>query len=701
MKKITFIVFFVLSSFIYSQKEANSQIEIGLTTGISSPGSNFSDTSYASSGNFFELSAAYYFSKLGIGASIGSISNPTEGNFSDFANSQFNDPSLSPTNSTENWKSSYYGVGPEFKTALGSAFEATFTTRIGSMSVKPLDINATISVDNADVPSSIPLVRFGTTETTKLSYYSAGIKLGYKVSDKFGLYFLLNHLSSLSKEITVSDRVAKIPDSDGNGVINREDLISKDGTPVQIDYATTSTTTKPQNTNLGIGLTYSFGKKPKRNNGTEIKTPIKESKNDNISVIKNPVGKITFDNPSKKEDKLDRKIITITPKNNSSYKKTSEIPSFTWKVVGKPIPNANFVLEVIKVNLNRQPERTYVLNTKLNSAKSTELFKENQLSDGNYMWKVTETSTGISSNPSFFSMAPCEINFSISNDTIECLGYEGENRKFKICFDAVYQSNTGNLTYANIGSGLTVFDQTFAALSYTLVAPNPTLITQIGATTTTVSYCFEVVVNNSVTSIGFGLQGDDLDPSPITCQPGVSANFDDLPDCLCDDCEDVILSFDNFTVKPKPGSGNQFNFNGNINVNIPIYAIEFQIQSYNYTANPGPCTAGVTSVEESGMFLMPGTTINNSALIQLFNETVSGSMTTNNNATKDIKYTSTSPLTGPIPVNLTIGLPGPITGLDPSCCVIDYEVCIKVIIFYEDGSCKSCDFTHCFQFNNQ
>ena len=337
----------------------------------------------------------------------------------------------------------------------------------------------------------------------------------------------------------------------------------------------------------------------------------------------------------------------------------------------------------------------------MNSAKSTELFKENQLSDGNYMWKVTETSTGISSNPSFFSMAPCEINFSISNDTIECLGYEGENRKFKICFDAVYQSNTGNLTYANIGSGLTVFDQTFAALSYTLVAPNPTLITQIGATTTTVSYCFEVLVNNSVSSIGFGLQGDDLDPSPITCQPGVSANFDDLPDCLCDDCEDVILSFDNFTVKPEPGLGNQFNFNGNINVNIPIYAIEFQIQSYNYTANPGPCSAGVTSVEESGMFLMPGTTINNSALIQLFNETVSGSMTTNNNATKDIKYTSTSPLTGPIPVNLTIGLPGPITGLDPSCCVIDYEVCIKVIIFYEDGSCKSCDFTHCFQFNNQ
>jgi hypothetical protein len=281
------------------------------------------------------------------------------------------------------------------------------------------------------------------------------------------------------------------------------------------------------------------------------------------------------------------------------------------------------------------------------------------------------------------------------------LGYEGENRKFKICFDSTYQSSSGNLTYANMGSGLSVYDQSFASLSYTLVSPNPTLVTQIGASTTTVSYCFEVVVSNSVTSIGFGLQGDDLDPSPIVCQPGVSNYIEDLPDCLCDDCEDVELSFDNFSVSLNQPHGNQFNFNGNINVNIPIYGIEFIIQSYNYTATPSACTEGVSSVEESGMFLMPGTSINNSTSLQLFNETASSSSNTNNNATKDIKYTSTSPITGSIPVNLTIGLPGPISGLDPNCCKIEYDVCIKVIIYYEDDSCKSCEFTHCFHFNNQ
>jgi len=278
---------------------------------------------------------------------------------------------------------------------------------------------------------------------------------------------------------------------------------------------------------------------------------------------------------------------------------------------------------------------------------------------------------------------------------------KASNRKFKICFDSNYQSSNGDLTYANPGSGLTVFDQSYTSLSYTLVSPNPTLLTQIGTTPTTVSYCFEVTVPNSVTSIGFGLQGDDLDPSPIYCVPGVSANFDDLPNCLCDECEDITLSFDNFNISPQGNMGNQFNFNGNINVNVPIYGIEFQIQSYSYSANPSACTAGVGGVEESGMILMPGTTINGSTGLQLFNETASGSPNSNNNATKDIKYISNAVLTGAIPVNLTIGLPGPISGLDPSCCVIDYTVCIKVKIFYDKDNCKSCVFTQCFNFNNQ
>src|SRR5690606_24350730 len=156
----------------------------------------------------------------------------------------------------------------------------------------------------------------------------------------------------------------------------------------------------------------------------------------------------------------------------------------------------------------------------------------------------------------------------------------------KICFESTYSSPSGDLTYNNPTSGLSVYDQSYAALSYTLVGTNTTLVTQSGAAPNTQSYCFEVIVPNSVTSIGFGLQGDDVDPSPVLCQPGVSLMLDELPDCLCNECEQMEVSFNDFNISPNGSTGKQFNFNGNIQVNVPIYAVEFQVQSYSYSAAP-------------------------------------------------------------------------------------------------------------------
>ena len=214
------------------------------------------------------------------------------------------------------------------------------------------------------------------------------------------------------------------------------------------------------------------------------------------------------------------------------------------------------------------------------------------------------------------------------------------------------------------------------------------------------SYCFEVLVDSSVTDIGFGIQGDDLDPSPLICQPSVSAGISDLPSCLCDECEDQTLSFDNFSTSVNPLTSNQILFSGDLNANVPIYGVEFQVQSYSYTS-PDNCTPGVTSVQESGVFVIPGTTINGSTSLQLANESISGDPSSNTNITKNIKFSSLTALNGAIPIGLMLGLPGPAMGMDASCCLIEYEVCIKVKIFYDQGSCKSCVFTQCFQFNNQ
>ena len=706
MKKVLFLAFSVITFMSYSQEKF---VNLTLSSGISTPSTSFKDKAYAENGSYFKFSGAYYFSKFGFGVSLGQYTNATDANLERLTSSL----SFSTANTTEDWKVTYYGFGPEYTTSFNK-IQASLFLRTGIMNIKPVSIESSYS-ENVDI--AIPIYDLTTTKTSKISYLSTAIKLGYKFTKNLSVFATVDYMSALSNEFTITEKT--IADLNRNGIIDLEDILKSDGT-AGINYDVISTTIKPQSTNFGIGLSYNFGnnsttpnvkrKRPGRVKYSDItlkRNPVYEGETTNgespLYVSKNKVS-ITLTNSTKEkadEKNKQRKLVNVLPKNNSRFKSTSEIKNFTWKLIGSKISNPHYIIEVIKISSSHQVQLTYISKTTKTTMNPTIIFKENKLSYGQYSWKVTETTTGISSNSSSFTVGNCEIDFTISNDTIECLGYVGANRKFKICFDTTYSSASGDLTFANLGSGLSVYDQSYTPLTYTLVSPNPTLVTQIGATTSTVSYCFEVTVSTSVTSISFGLQGDDLDPSPIECKPGVSLLFDELPSCLCDECEDIDVSFDDFNISLNGGTGNQFNFNGNMNVNVPIYGIEFQVQSYSYTANPGACTEGVSSVEESGMLLMPGTTINGSTSLQLFNETASGSTSSNNNATKDIKYTSNSPLTGPIPINLTIGLPGPISGLDPSCCVIDYTVCIKVKVFYEDGNCKSCEFTQCFNFNNQ
>lgn len=713
MKKLLTLVFLLAITITDAQQKqlletlgVKKGIFGSISTGYSNPVGDYKSYSFSttdaaglgilgfrediSGGIQFNIDVGYQFSALGLSLSFGSFEH--EISTLNFESAAF-DTNFPLLINGGKIRGTYFGTGPDYNFSTGK-FAVTTSTKIGfiKFSIDPFSG----SYNGTDVSTPIELIKTESDSNSKssLTYSSIGLKLSYNLSKNLNLFTKTDYFITFGEGLKLLDNGYFPDDINQDKQITVEDLKSID----RLQVIENERFIKPKALNFGVGLTYFFDKhKPKNNREEEnvLNTNPKEN-----SEIKNPKGSIVFNNTSKKDDKSERKLVNILPKNNAHYTDVKEINEFSWKVMGKPISNPNFIIEVTKVGYNRV-ERTFVKETKENSIKSDAVFKNQELREGQYMWKVTETSTGIISNPSFFSVSPCQLDFSITNDTIQCLGYEGENRKFKICFDSNYQSSTGNLTFANMGSGLTVYDQTYASLSYTLVSPNPTLVTQIGATPSTVSYCFEVIVPNSVTSIGFGLQGDDLDPSPIVCQPGVSSCFENLPDCLCDDCKEVELSFDDFSVSLNQPYGNQFNFNGNINVNIPVYGIEFQIQSYSYSANPNACSDGVSSVEESGMFLMPGTTINNSSSLQLFNETASGSPNTNNNATKDIKYTSSSPISGPIPVNLTIGLPGPLSGLDPSCCVIDYEVCIKVIIYYDENSCKSCVFTKCFQFNNQ
>lgn len=582
-----------------------------------------------------------------------------------------------------NQRSLKVGAGPQLNFNLGKGFSISPILQAGfiSFSQDPISFNQDVTLDGGRVSSREIFAR-DETNSNKF-YFTPRVRLSYPITKKLGIWAEGNY--TLTK-IDQNQRVF-VPATEGGAYELGEFMEAS----LQEENRSASWNTLGFN----VGLSLSFGKDRKTQKASSGK---QQAAKQNLSK---PDGTVLFTNPSKKTAEEQRKLIARSPNNNSNFQNVTEIKQFTWELIGSPIPNAKYAVEVIRLAQNGQAQRTYIGKTDKTSISVRELFADNTLSEGQYRWKVTETTTGLSSTPAFFSLSNCEIQFSITNENVECLGYVGADRKYKICFESTYSSASGDLTYQNATSGLSVYDQTYSPISYTLVNPNPTLVTQIGATASSQQYCFEVTVPASVTAIGFGLQGDDLDPSPILCQPGVSLVLDSLPDCFCNDCEEIELTLNDFAITPNGTTGNQFNFNGNLSANVPVYGISFEVQSYSYTANPSPCSSGVSSVAESGMILVSGTTINGSTNIQAYNEAVSGSPNSNTNATKYVSYSSNTALNGNIPVNLVIGVPGPLPGFDPSCCAIDYEVCIKVRVFYDEGKCGSCVFTHCFQFNNQ
>jgi len=382
-------------------------------------------------------------------------------------------------------------------------------------------------------------------------------------------------------------------------------------------------------------------------------------------------------------------------------------PAFTWMHAVKPRVEVSYKIRIVEIY---PPEDSYtamqnnpawfeednIRTTVFQYPVSAREFPDS----GMYAWQVIAFDP--SGNPLgesevfSFSMRSASCGTVYDSLSVDCMGWDEATGFPKY-------SVTVSLYNAPTTTPPTQCDAEYYDI--TTVPPNTGTITDINILplnllpTTTGSFTFTYSPpNSSTTSVTFKVWGNWDDPDQNT----VNNTFDpvSLPNCLCNDCDTLDLSFNNFVVTLQGTDGNQYNITGDVISTAPVYGLEFQIQSFDYTAEPEACSNGVTSLEESGMFLIPSTTINGYPA-QMFNETASGSANTNNNASKIVKYISTTAMTGNIPVNFTIGLPGPLPGLCVECCEISYKICIKVRVFYGEESCKSCTFIHCFEFNNQ
>jgi len=655
----------------------------------------------------FNLDASYYFKDFGIGGSFGVFNHEISS-----LTYEINFPVK-----TDGGKISgtYYGIGPNYTTSLG-AFNFTGLVRVGLMDISLDKFIGSYNGTDLSEPVEILNTELSPGSKTSLPYTSLGVKLSYPFSEGLSAFVTAEYLTSFGDGLEVSDRYVTPHDGDGDGSITSIDLeyfVNSDHLVEETRFL------KPQMLYFGFGLNYSFGstermqpkketwedRKDRSSKAQKIANNDTDSDDDGLSDEDFPED-IVFENANDKRKK--HRLIAVFPKNNSSYTDATEIENFSWELVGNQIENPQYKFEVFKIDENQELQSVYVEKT----TKTQTVYKVaiqqkleeslDQSGEGHYKWRVKETITGFSSNDNFFGISSCNFDFTISNETIECLSYDTNNRILKICFDSVFSSPSAlvDLTFFDQQSGLILYDQNINALNYSLINPNPQLIPQSALGGSTL-YCLEVTVPNGVTSVTIRLQGDVINTGGIKCTPIAEFTFNDLPNCYCDDCDDINLTLDNPTISPNGANGNQFAISGNLTASTPIYGIEFQIQSMTYTANPSSCTKGVSSIEESGMFILPGTTINGSTSVQVYNETISSSSNTNNFTAKTVQYKNISPIAGAIPLTLNIGLPGTLPGLDASCCQINYTVCIKAKIYLENGNCKSCVFTHCFSFTNQ
>ena len=330
------------------------------------------------------------------------------------------------------------------------------------------------------------------------------------------------------------------------------------------------------------------------------------------------------------------------------------------------------------------------------------LIQLNPTKGSSFAWTVQ--ALGVKGNPvggnngmsgvMLITNSSCIITYSLQVTDSTCLGEMNGLLKYHIRLKSDYVSPTGNLNFTETESGLFATMPIPPNSPYTIL--NPPILQQQDNNSQVRIYDFDILVPFGTNTVRIGIQGDDLDESQYECWPSAWYDVKLLP-CICTDCDSLIW---NFHLTANKVTNTRYKLTGNLGVNLPIYGVEFQVQSWSYSPSPVSCSPGVTILEESGMILLPQTQINNTSAIIVFNENISGSGT-NNNASKAVKLISTTPITNPVPVVLTLGLPGALPGLPFNCCGIKYMVCIKATVYYDAERCKTCSIIKCFGFTNQ
>jgi hypothetical protein len=496
------------------------------------------------------------------------------------------------------------------------------------------------------------------------------ILIGLDKARQWSLYGSVEYIYVASvNEFTVNTRdLAKVSDVDNEKFLS----IIQD-----VPYVSETFNQIESSLYANVGIRFSFGKCESKKSGY-IPPGVNNYSINDEGIKRTKEGKVekNVTEQIKPKEKI-QKLIALTPLNNTNVKELKDIGSFTWELLGEKIKNPQYVIEVKQLDKNRKPSQSFTGKTPETKIDALSVLKADKSTQGNYQWEVTETTTGISSGIMYFNSNPCDIEFSIDNTKIECLGYIGTDIKYKICFNSIYQPSTGDLTYIDSGSGLSVWNQSNAPLSPT---SSPSLITQLGSTTSTVNYCFEVVVPASTTQIGFGLQGDDVNPTSVSCLPGASNSIDSLPSCICTACDSIQINI--------PSNGH-ISIDSTLSLQTPVSVtprfvktIKAQLVYFEYKPETDDCVPCNRNSNDWGNFI--GATLSDNEF------SPDGLLTHGHELQWNNANANGATLNGNF--NFHISLP-PLV----NCCKVDIKFCIRYIFEFTD--CTVCEKVVCYSYS--
>ncbi|MGV8946331.1 MAG: LamG domain-containing protein [Lutibacter sp.] len=255
---------------------------------------------------------------------------------------------------------------------------------------------------------------------------------------------------------------------------------------------------------------------------------------------------------------------------------TGKQPLFTW-LPPTPVPPGvvTYKIKIVEIVGDESPENTLRTNKPFFEKDSIELLNFQYPSSARAFEAGKKYAWGVSifdrwgnlkwSNVASFYAASCDVNLSLRLNSVTCVSSADQNAVYKICVSATYTSANYNLTYLNSGSGFKSYHPTYTP-SYTVNNVSSPLQTQNSGSSTTVDYCLEVIVPVGQTTIKLGLQGDDKDSGPITCQPGAELDIR-LPNCpipppdVCDCGTWSPLSIQNAAGTQRYDCGKEINWN--------------------------------------------------------------------------------------------------------------------------------------------